>query len=104
MKGNPAVPGGPLTSKPTRFSTVGCSTASAFLFPAVREDDPGGAPRSLRRRRHRWPGCPITVVNAGESDVQQQYQDDKAKPQKREGHARKMSTHSESANPDLRPG
>jgi DNA-binding response OmpR family regulator len=32
MKGNPAVvPGGPLTSKPMRFSARGCSSASAFF-------------------------------------------------------------------------
>ena len=37
MKGSPAVPGGPSKSKPTRFSTFGCPTASAFLFQAVRK-------------------------------------------------------------------
>ena len=31
MKGNPAVPGGPLTSKPTWSNTSGCSTTSAFF-------------------------------------------------------------------------
>jgi len=32
MKGSSAVPRGPLTSKPTRFSTLGCSAASVFLI------------------------------------------------------------------------
>jgi hypothetical protein len=31
MKGNPAVPGSPLTSKPTWSNTAGCSTTSAFF-------------------------------------------------------------------------
>ena len=31
MKGNPAVPGGPLTSKPTWWNTSGYSTTSAFF-------------------------------------------------------------------------
>jgi hypothetical protein len=74
------------------------------LFPAVREDEPTGTQRMLRGPRHCWPGCPITVGGAGQSDVQRQHQEDKAKPQKREDHARKMSTHSESANPNLRLG
>ena len=36
MKGSPAVPGGPLTSKPTWSNTSGCSTTSAFLVSAAR--------------------------------------------------------------------
>ena len=32
MKGNPAVPGGSLKSKPTWLSTYGCLAASAFFF------------------------------------------------------------------------
>jgi hypothetical protein len=32
MKGNPAVPGGSLTSKPTWLNTSGCSPTSAFFF------------------------------------------------------------------------
>ena len=35
VKGNPAVPGGPLKSKPTWLSTFGCLATSAFLSPAV---------------------------------------------------------------------
>src|ERR1700682_5648252 len=31
MKGNPAVPGGSLTSKPTWSNTLGCSATSAFF-------------------------------------------------------------------------
>ena len=27
------------------------------------EDDPAGTQRALRLLRHRWPGCPITVVS-----------------------------------------
>jgi uncharacterized protein YbcI len=37
MKGNPAVPGGSLTSKPTWSNTSECSTTSAFLFPGTRD-------------------------------------------------------------------
>ena len=37
MKGSPAVPGGSLTSKPTRWKTCGCSATSAFLFLPVRD-------------------------------------------------------------------
>src|SRR6478672_11727465 len=33
MRGNPAIPGGPLTSKPTWWNTSGCSTTSAFFSP-----------------------------------------------------------------------
>jgi hypothetical protein len=32
MKGNPAVPGGSLKSKPTWLSTFGCLPASAFFL------------------------------------------------------------------------
>jgi hypothetical protein len=32
MKGNPAVPGGSLKSKPAWLSTFGCLAASAFFF------------------------------------------------------------------------
>src|SRR5579862_4615926 len=32
MKGNPAVPRSPLTSKPTWSNTCGCSATSVFLF------------------------------------------------------------------------
>src|SRR2546422_10656844 len=32
MKGNPAMPGGPLTSKPTWSNTRGCSATSVFFF------------------------------------------------------------------------
>ena len=31
MKGNPAVPGGSLVSKPTWWNTFGCSATSAFF-------------------------------------------------------------------------
>jgi hypothetical protein len=75
-----------------------------FLFPAAREDDPAGTQRTLRWPRHRWPGCPITVVSAAESDMQQQPQDDHAKSQKREGNAHKMSAHSEGGDPNPRAG
>ena len=34
MNGSPAVPGGPLKSKPTWFYTIECLTTSAFLFSA----------------------------------------------------------------------
>src|SRR6266540_3046511 len=36
MKGNPVVPGGPLTSKPTWWNTWRCSTTSVF-FLLLRE-------------------------------------------------------------------
>ena len=45
MKGSPPAAGGPLTSKPTRLSTFGCATASAFLLPAV----PSGRNRQEER-------------------------------------------------------
>jgi hypothetical protein len=35
MKGNPAVPGGSLMSKPTWWNTPGCSTTSAFFSLAL---------------------------------------------------------------------
>jgi hypothetical protein len=35
MKGDPAMPGSPLTSKPTWSNTSGCSTTSAFLYFAA---------------------------------------------------------------------
>src|SRR4051794_735857 len=35
MKGNPAVPGGPLTSKPAGSNTLGCSSLPAFFSPPV---------------------------------------------------------------------
>src|SRR5688572_14485778 len=38
MKGNPDVPGGPLTSKPTWSNTSGCSATSAF-FRQEKGDD-----------------------------------------------------------------
>ena len=37
MQGNPAVPGGSLTSKPTWSNALGCSATSAFFMP--KEDD-----------------------------------------------------------------
>ena len=43
MKGNPAVPGGLLTSKPTWSNTLRCSTASAFFSHrtvALTRDEP----------------------------------------------------------------
>ena len=49
MKGNPAVPGGPLTSKPTWSNTSGCSTTSAFCLLAVVR----GRPQATREER-RW--------------------------------------------------
>ena len=50
MKGSPAVPGGPLTSKPTWFDTLGCSTVSAFFVS-------GGVGTPLRpgtKENQRW--------------------------------------------------
>ena len=41
MKGNPAVPGGPLTSKPTWSNTSGCSATSAFFVSVVRSQPAG---------------------------------------------------------------
>ncbi len=38
MKGNPALPGGPLTSKPAWSNTSGCSTTPAFFSLAVAWD------------------------------------------------------------------
>jgi len=38
MKGNPAVPGGSLTSKPTCSNTSGCSATPAFFSPAMARD------------------------------------------------------------------
>ena len=35
MKNNPALPGGPLKSKPTWSNAFGCSATSAFLFLAL---------------------------------------------------------------------
>ena len=40
MKGNPAWPGGLLTSKPTWSNTFGCSATSAFLFRLPRRSGP----------------------------------------------------------------
>ena len=43
MKGNPAVPGGSLMSKPTWSNAFGCSATSVFLFlwvAVVRTNDP----------------------------------------------------------------
>jgi hypothetical protein len=37
MKGNPAVPGGSLTSKPTWSHTAGCSTTSAFFVAVLAQ-------------------------------------------------------------------
>jgi hypothetical protein len=39
MKGNPAMLGGPLTSKPAWSNTLGCSTTPAFFSLAVAGDD-----------------------------------------------------------------
>jgi hypothetical protein len=39
MKGNPAVLGSPLTSKPTWSDTSGCSTTSVFFSLSVARDD-----------------------------------------------------------------
>ena len=50
MKGSPAVPGGPLTSKPTSLDTLGCPAASAFFVS-------GGAGTRLRpgtKENQRW--------------------------------------------------
>src|SRR5258708_4860987 len=38
MKGNPAVPEGSLTSKPTWWNTFGCPTTSAFFSLALARD------------------------------------------------------------------
>ena len=38
MKGNPAVPESPLTSKPTWSNTSGCSTTSAFFSLSVERN------------------------------------------------------------------
>src|SRR6185437_1407252 len=40
MKGSPAVPGGPLTSKPTWPSTSECSATSAFFVAGRRKVQP----------------------------------------------------------------
>ena len=53
MKGNPALPGGPLKSKPTWLSTYGCLAASAFfrLRWGVRWPPPPET-NALRRELH----------------------------------------------------
>jgi hypothetical protein len=54
MKGNPAGPGGSLTSKPTWSNTSGCSATSAFYFAC------GGAGRSQAPGRHRMEKSNLT--------------------------------------------
>jgi hypothetical protein len=49
MKGNPAVPGGPLTITPTRWNTSRCSTASAFFFAIASPPHPTLAPAAGER-------------------------------------------------------
>ena len=49
MKGNPAVPGGLLTSKPMWMNTVRCSATSASLFAVIR-DGRGAALMTMKRR------------------------------------------------------
>src|SRR2546428_13282225 len=47
MKGNPATPGGPLTSKPTWLNTSTCSTTSVFFSRAVARDGGNQPPRTF---------------------------------------------------------
>lgn len=55
MKGNPAVPGGPLTSKPTWSNTSGCCTTSAFfLGSAVNKRSAIGMETERTRSRSAW--------------------------------------------------
>ena len=42
MKGNPALPGGLLKSKPTWSNSFGCSATSAFFFRGFGPSQPGG--------------------------------------------------------------
>jgi hypothetical protein len=59
MKGNPAVPGGPLKSKPTWLSTFGCLAASAFfrlrwrqMTATAGDERDAGNTRCRQRRLH----------------------------------------------------
>src|SRR5690348_7125063 len=61
MKGNSAVPGGPLTSKPTHSHTLRYASASAFFLSSLAEDVRGAADRAgdpLRKRR----GCALRTL------------------------------------------
>ena len=56
MKGNPAVPGGPSTSKPTWSHTSGCSTTSAFFRGGtVRSQSAGCSGRDQDSKRRNGP-------------------------------------------------
>ena len=62
MKGNPALPGRPLKSKPTWLSTFGCLAASAFFVLGGR----GGADeRSFRRKVQRHVKNPMAAFGHG---------------------------------------
>ena len=50
MKGNPAVPGGSLKSKPTWSDTPGCSATSVFLFSAEKRDAKGARPQTTSEK------------------------------------------------------
>src|SRR4051795_11254041 len=54
MKGNPALPGGPLTSKPTWSDTPGpgCPTTSIFFALALDGRDPEGGTHEQARPDH----------------------------------------------------
>src|SRR5579884_3805829 len=77
MRGSPAVPGGPLTSKPTWPNAAGRSATSVFFRPtvALTSGAPGGGmvidpplPQSLHRPRpkenvnHGYPCCRAGVA------------------------------------------
>ena len=51
MKGDPAVPGGSLTSKPTWSNTSGCSATSAFFVVLLLHDPPESAFSVTNTRR-----------------------------------------------------
>ena len=82
MKGNPDVPGGSLTSKPTWWNISGCFTTSAFLFLALRrvpirphQNQARVAPHSLAAWKITY-----TVLDQGHtaSDLEKAYKDAQA--------------------------
>jgi chaperonin GroEL len=65
MKGNPALPGGPLKSKPTWLSTYGCLAASAFFSPAVEREMAATAGDERNAGENQMPPKTIAYADQG---------------------------------------
>ena len=59
-----------ITYRRVEDMVLNAPSGQVALVILAGQDDPAGAKRTLQWLRHRWPGCPVTVVSGAGADYE----------------------------------